>query len=252
MASTNADSVVLLGDPQQLPHAAVASHPYQALRVRSVICSATTSPFLPTSAFIEQTWRMHPDICQFISDRIYEGRLTSHPHCADRTTDAGTGLRWIQATHEGRSTEAPEEADLIAHQIRQLLKQSWTDKDHTTRPLTPADVLVVAPYNDQVALLKKTFSDDPELRGVRAGTVDRFQCQQAPIVFFSMTSSSADDMPRGIDFLFSQNRFNVCDQPSPMPCLPCLHRALLDAAPRQFTTWCSWQTSAPSLKPPFQ
>ena len=210
VASTNADSVVLLGDPQQLPHVAVASHPYPGASSslgHLLGDNITIPPHL--GVFIEQTWRMHPDICQFISDRIYEGRLTSHPHCADRTTDAGTGLRWIQATHEGRSTEAPEEADLIAHQIRQLLKQSWTDKDHTTRPLTPADVLVVAPYNDQVALLKKTFSDDPELRGMRAGTVDRFQGQQAPIVFFSMTSSSADDMPRGIDFLFSQNRFNV-------------------------------------------
>jgi len=210
VASTNARNVVLLGDPQQLPQVANAAHPHPSgsSALGHLLGDEVTIP-PDLGVFIEQTWRMHPDVCRFISDRIYQGRLGSHPHCADRSTEAGTGLRWIRAIHEDRSTDAPEEAALIAQQIRQLLTQQWTDKDGTAQPITADDILVVAPYNDQVDLLEKTFAADPALRGVRAGTVDRFQGQQAPIVFFSMTSSTADDMPRGIDFLFSQNRFNV-------------------------------------------
>lgn len=159
--------------------------------------------------FIEQSWRMHPEVCRFISDRIYQGRLVSHPDCATQSTDAGVGLRWLQVNHEGCSTESVDEAEVVVATVRDLVGRSWTNNCGETRPLGVDDIMVVAPYNDQVRLLQQTLGATNETRGVRVGTVDRFQGGEAPVVLFTMTSSSAADMPRGMDFLFSRNRLNV-------------------------------------------
>jgi superfamily I DNA and/or RNA helicase len=109
--------------------------------------------------------------------------------------------------HQGNSTESPEEADAILVEVQQLLGAPWTD-EHGTRPLVASDVLVLAPYNAQVALLRQVLTT-AGLAGVRAGTVDKFQGTQAPVVFISMTASSADEVPRGISFLLNRNRLNV-------------------------------------------
>ena len=152
---------------------------------------------------------MHPDVCLFISDRIYEGRLSSHVDCRVQATDTGTGLRWLRVEHQACSTESDVEAAAVAEQVQSLLGRRWTDNDGMTRPITTADMMVVAPYNDQVRLLRRYLGADPVTRGIDVGTVDKFQGRQAPVVFFTMTSSSAADMPRGTEFLFSRNRLNV-------------------------------------------
>ena len=131
---------------------------------------------------------MHPDVCRYISDAFYAGRLESA--APDRPCAAGTGLRWLAVEHEGNRTSSVEEAAAIGAEIE-------------ARGLSPADVMVVAPYNMQVRLLAR------ELPGVRVGTVDKFQGQQAAVVFFSMATSSGAYAPRGIDFLMSRNRLNV-------------------------------------------
>lgn len=209
-ASRPARNIVLLGDPLQLAQVSQASHPGGG--GRSVLEHAlgdqtTISP--ERGVFLAETRRMHPDICQFISDHIYEGRLTSHPTCATQTTAAGTGLRWLRAHHTERSTESPEEAELVAAEIANLIGSPWTDQHGTQAPLGPEDFMVVAPYNDQVTLLRARLDLDPRTRHVPAGTVDKFQGREAPVVFFTMTTSTAGDMPRGPDFLFSRNRLNV-------------------------------------------
>jgi uncharacterized protein len=56
----------------------------------------------------------------------------------------------------------------------------------------------------QVRCLRETL-----LPGIEVGTVDKFQGREAPVVFFSMASSSGEDVPRGLEFLFNRNRFNV-------------------------------------------
>jgi uncharacterized protein len=109
--------------------------------------------------------------------------------------------------HQGNSTESPEEADAIAAHIGTLLGRAWTD-EHGTRPLAAADVLVLAPYNAQVTLIRRRLGS-AGLGAVRVGTVDKFQGGQAPVVFVSMTASSADVVPRGISFLLNRNRLNV-------------------------------------------
>jgi uncharacterized protein len=154
---------------------------------------------------------MHPDVCAFVSERSYDGQLRAMDACARRRVDApgrlsGAGLRTVAVEHEGRSQEAPEEAEAIASLCRELLAggATVTDDEGRTRPLTAADVLVVAPYN----LARRAIAARVPA-GVRVGTVDRFQGQEAPVVFFAMTCSSGEDVPRGLDFLVDRNRLNV-------------------------------------------
>ncbi len=211
VASTNAArSLILLGDPLQLAQVAQAEHPggSGASILEHILGDHATIP-ATQGVFLSETHRMHPDVCRFISEQIYEGRLTSHPSCAVQSTEFGTGLRWIRAVHQGNSTRSVEEAHLVSGQIRAMLGTLWTDQKGRTQPLRSTDFMVVAPYNDQVDLLSELMSADADLRGVRVGTVDKFQGRQAPVVFFAMTTSSGPDMPRGPEFLFSRHRLNV-------------------------------------------
>jgi uncharacterized protein len=208
-AANGARSLILLGDPLQLAQVAQAEHPggSGASVLEHVLGeNATIAP--DQGVFLSESRRMHPDVCRFISEQIYEGRLTSHESCAQQRTVAGTGLRWLEATHVARSTESPEEAEIVIAQIRSLLGEPWTDHHGLTRPLEGPDFMVVAPYNDQVRLLRRAL-ERVHLAGVQVGTVDKFQGREAAVVFFTMTTSTHEDMPRGPDFLFSRNRLNV-------------------------------------------
>jgi predicted RecB family nuclease len=209
-ASTSAKNLVILGDPLQLPQVAQAVHPGGGgLSVLQHVLGDDVTMPPDRGVFLTETRRMHPDVCRFISEEIYEGRLESHPSCAQQRTAFGTGLRWLQADHDGCSTESLEEAHLVADEIDRLLGTPWVDQHGVTNPLTVRDFMVVAPYNDQVALLRETLDADPRTRGVPVGTVDKFQGREAAVVFFTMTTSSSDFMPRSAEFLFSRNRLNV-------------------------------------------
>ena len=205
-----ARNVVLLGDPLQLAQVTQASHPdgAGASVLDHVLGEHPTIP-ADRGVFLGTTWRMHPNVCSFISDHIYEGRLTSHPDCSRQTTELGTGLRWLRVEHTGRETECEEEAEVVVSEIRRLVGTTYTDRKGDQHVMTVDDILVVAPYNDQVRLLRNRLDANPATAGVPVGTVDKFQGQEAPVVFFSMTASSAADVSRGLDFLFSRNRLNV-------------------------------------------
>lgn len=177
---------------------------------------------------------MHPEVCDFVSSLSYDGRLHSRDACAQRGVRtegslAGAGLRFIPVAHEGRSQHSEEEAEAIAKACRELLNGSAVvvDDEGSEKTLEPDDVLVVAPYNMAVQAIGRTV---PE--GVRVGTVDKFQGQEAPVVFFAMTSSSSEDVPRGLDFVFNRNRFNVAV--SRAQCM-----AILVACPRLLDANCS-------------
>ncbi len=211
VASANAArNLILLGDPLQLSQVSQAEHPggSGASVLEHVLGEHATIP-KDEGVFIAETRRMHPSICKFISNQIYEGRLTSHESCALQTTEFGTGLRWLEVRHAGRSTESEEEAEIVATQIAAMIGTPWTNQHGVSAPLGSEDFMVVAPYNDQVRLLRQRFDLTPGLEGVQAGTVDKFQGREAPVVFFTMTTSSSEDMPRGPEFLFSRNRLNV-------------------------------------------
>jgi uncharacterized protein len=158
---------------------------------------------------LDVTYRMHPDVAGFVSDAFYEGRLVSDPTCAGQGVApgpwaGGTGLRWRPVEHWGNRVSSPEEAEEVKTGVGALLGRRWVDEHGRLRRIGLGDILVVAPCNAQVATLRAAL---PE--GARVGTVDKFQGQQAAVVIFSMATSSADDMPRNLEFLFSANRLNV-------------------------------------------
>ena len=159
--------------------------------------------------FLETSYRLHPSVCAFISEAFYDGKLepdqsTKRQELATSNGSGGVGLRYIPVEHAGNRTLSGEEADRVNDTFRSLLGLPWTDRDGKTRLVAVSDVLVVAPYNAQVRRLIETLPEN-----ARVGTVDKFQGQEAPIVIYSMATSSVDDAPRGIDFLFSLNRLNV-------------------------------------------
>ena len=162
---------------------------------------------------MEKTWRMHPDVCRFISDAVYDGRLEAELNNANQglvlNGDAHpalkpTGIRFLPIQHDACSQKSEGEAALVLELLTNLLMQSYRDKKGDIHPITLNDILVVAPYNMQVNLLKKTL---PE--GARVGTVDKFQGQEGEVVIVSMATSSGDYLPRFIEFLYSKNRLNV-------------------------------------------
>lgn len=182
-AAGAARNLVLLGDPLQLPRIRKAAHSQCSGRsvLEHVLGEDVTLP-PERGVFLTETRRMHPDVCTFISQEIYRGRLTSHASCADQTTALGTGLRWLRAEHADRTTESPEEAELVDEHIGRLIGTPWTDQHGVAALLGAADIMVVAPYNDQVHLIRARLDSDPRTRGVPVGTVDKFQGRQAAVV----------------------------------------------------------------------
>ena len=202
---TSARNMILLGDPQQLPHVSQATHVEgTGVSVLAHVLGDRATIPADRGVFLTETRRMHPDVCDFISREIYDDRLTHHPDCARQDTGVGTGIRHLPVTHVGNSSSSREEAEAIAGEIAGLLGVDWTDQHGCTRPLTVANIMAVAPYNAQVRMLRSILPS-----GVRVGTVDKFQGQEAPVVFFSMGTSTGEDLPRDVGFLFSRNRLNV-------------------------------------------
>jgi uncharacterized protein len=204
-SGTAARNLILLGDPLQLPHVSQAIHPEGTSR--SVLAHLLDGhPTVPADRglFLEHTRRMHPAVCSFISDEVYEHRLESHPDCALQSVDGEAGIRCLPVEHSGNASASPEEAAVIRAEIERLLGRTYRDMDGRERPLAADDCMVVTPYNLQRRLLGQCLPD-----GVRIGTVDSFQGQEAPVVFYSMATSSGENAPRDIAFLFSRNRLNV-------------------------------------------
>ncbi len=203
--------IILLGDPQQLDQPLKGVHPpgVATSALGHILGDAATmSP--ERGLFLEETWRMHPDVCGYISEVFYEGRLRSRPDLASIQLVApdplsGTGLRFIPVEHRGNRSESVEEAEVVEKLVDRLVARgcSWTDRHGKTLPLTRKDIMVVSPYNAHVALLRR------QVPGIEIGTVDKFQGQQAAVVIYTMATSSPDDAPRGMEFLYSGNRFNV-------------------------------------------
>jgi uncharacterized protein len=206
-----ARSLVLLGDPQQLDQPLQGSHPPGADR-SALAHLLGDHDAIPEhlGLFLAHTWRLHPDVTSYTSSAFYEGKLESRPELERQRLHApepigGTGVRLLAIDHVGAESESPDEARQVAALVRALVESgsTWTDSTGAEHRLTYHDVLIVAPYNAQVGAIQR------ELPQARAGTVDKFQGQEAPISIYSMTTSSPEDAPRGMDFLYSRNRLNV-------------------------------------------
>lgn len=209
IAMTNAArNVVLVGDPNQLPQVVQGAHPHPAnLSCLDWLLGNETTVAGERGLFLPVTRRMHPDLCSYISKQFYEGRLTAHDNTARQAVVAkdlpAAGAWMVPVTHEGRAQDCPEEIDAVRRAVETLTAGSFTDREGATRPLYASDIIVVAPYNVQVNALADA------LPGIRVGTVDKFQGQEAPVALISMTASSAEETSRGLDFLLSRERLNV-------------------------------------------
>jgi Ni2+-binding GTPase involved in maturation of urease and hydrogenase len=211
-ASPAAKSIVLLGDPQQLDQPQRGVHPpgAEASALSHLLNGAATiAP--DRGLFLAESWRLHHDLCAFTSDVFYESRLSARPENASQRLNvsgplAGTGLRVVLVEHKGNQSDSLEEAEKVAELVELLRRYdaTWTNKEGKVKRITLNDILVVAPYNAHVSLLLRKLP-----QGSRVGTVDKFQGQEAPVVIYSMATSTPQDAPRGMEFLYSGNRLNV-------------------------------------------
>ena len=237
-ASRATKNIILLGDQNQLDQPIQACHPgessHSALTYytegKSII-SDDKGIFLPLS------YRMHSSICRFISDYFYKGELKNHPttdhqkillHPSgkdDRKTTLvashpakvgiqtpsrtsglpEAGLCFIPVEHSGNVHASIEEAKVISHLYKELLNSKWINREGQISPMTKRDILIVAPYNFQVACIEKILN----IKEARVASVDKFQGQEAPICILSLAASTIQDAPRGISFLLNKNRLNV-------------------------------------------
>lgn len=205
-------SLVLLGDPRQLDQVTTGVHPPEAAASALGHVLGDRATLAPDRGiFLRETWRMHPDICRFPSEQFYEGKLGARGDLNRQRVQGdgfltGSGLRFVPIEHEGNRTWSEEEAACVQELVAGLTGSGafWTDREGAPHPMRLADILVVAPYNDQVERLVRVLP-----RGSRVGTVDKFQGQEAPVVIYSMATSSPEEAPRGMEFLYSRNRLNV-------------------------------------------
>lgn len=212
LASTIASGVaaqrmLLLGDPQQLPQVSQGIHPEpvdaSALGWLSEGHDVLSEQF---GYFLDTSWRMHPALCAPVSALSYEGRL--HSHASDRHLEGvEPGLHAEPVLHFGNSTESIEEAQAVVGRVRSVIGLPWSSKGVTT-PLAQTDLIVVAPYNAQVALIRREL-DGAGFGAVPVGTVDKFQGKEAAVAIVSLAASASEDVPRGLEFLLLANRLNV-------------------------------------------
>jgi uncharacterized protein len=232
-----ARSIVLIGDPNQLPMVTQGVHPggAAASSLEHLVGEAETMP-PERGLFLETSRRMHPAVNAFISPAFYGGLLTTHPKTVSRVVDgddpvlSGSGLRWLPTPHTGNGPRSREEAHVVAEVVARLLGMTWQEAEDRPRRITIDDVIVVAPYNAQVAEIQAALERRIGRRG-NVGTVDKFQGREGVVAIYSMASSSREDAPRDMSFLYSRNRLNVAI--SRAKCL-----ALLVASPTLLEAGC--------------
>jgi uncharacterized protein len=236
--SQAANNLVFLGDPRQLEQPIQGSHP-EGTDVSALTHILGQHATIPSDRglFLEETWRLHPTICAFTSELFYESRLRSRPglefqKIRSKSRINGSGLRFLPVVHEGNQSSCPEEADAIRDLVAEILnsKATWIDRQSNETAIELTDILIIAPYNAQV------FELQDRIPGGRIGTVDKFQGQEAPIVIYSITTSSYLDAPRGMEFLYSLNRLNVATSRARAICVMVGSPAIFEAecrTPRQ-------------------
>jgi predicted RecB family nuclease len=212
--TAGAKALVLLGDPQQLDHPGKGTHP-EGVGVSALEHYLGQHKTMPAELgmFLADTWRFGSAICDFISEVFYERKLkpTQALQLDRQRLDggpiSGAGLFVVDVEHEGNRNGSDEEVDAVGSLIQRFLAagSTWTNHEGLRQQIAAEDILVVSPYNVQVSRLRERLDSI----GVEVGTVDKFQGKQAPIVIYSMATSSPEDAPRGMDFLYSLNRLNV-------------------------------------------
>ena len=234
--SQSTKNIILMGDQMQLGQPSQGSHPGESgLSILDYLLHAT--PTIPEhmGVFLGITYRMHSAVNQFISEAIYEGKLKSAPENDRQSIQVPQGYQGILAKeagiitvpvmHEGNTQASEEEVEHIGVLAKQLLGRMFTDKTGAERRIGWQDMMFVAPYNHQVNQLRMALGEH-----AKVGSVDKFQGQEAPIVFLSMCASNAHESPRGLNFLFDKNRINVAISRAQCMAIVVYSPALLAAA----------------------
>jgi len=210
-----AANLVLVGDPQQLAQPSQATHPPGAgvSALEHILGDRATMP-ADAGLLIDRTWRMHPTLCRYTSEVFYDGKLTGvdgleRQEILGGPPPRGSGLRILEVPHEGNANASAEEADQVARLVRDLLGRAWHDWRGERLPIGPDQILIVTPYNAQIRAIQDALAQAGCPTGVRVGTVDKFQGREAPVAIDSMATSSADQAPRGLEFLYDRHRLNV-------------------------------------------
>jgi uncharacterized protein len=213
-AGQAARNLVLVGDQMQLSQVTRGCHPGDTgLSCLEYFLAGKATIPQHLGIFLAETRRMHPDVCRFVSDAVYEGRLVTIPdtarHRVLRSSATSlvcmeTGIAWVPVEHDGCDQKSDEECEKIVAIVEELLGRRVVDRTGIERDMTEGDILVVTPFNLQVRCLREGLRS-----GVRVGTVDKFQGQEAPVVIVSLCSSTLEDAPRGASFLLDPNRLNV-------------------------------------------
>jgi uncharacterized protein len=218
--SRSAKSVILLGDPQQLEQPQKGAHPEGAdvSALEHILMGKKTMP-PEKGLFLDTTWRLNPEICAFTSEIYYEGRLLPEENTSKQVIKSssrfkGQGLFFVPVEHEGNRNKAVEEVEEICTIVEEILRDAiWLDRNGIEHRLATDDILIVAPYNAQVNALSEVLPD------IKVGTVDKFQGKEAPVVIYSMASSSPEEAPRGMSFLYDPNRLNVATSRAQCICI---------------------------------
>jgi len=236
-AGTCARSIVLVGDPTQLPMVTQGVHPDGAgLSGLAHLLGEDVTIRPDRGLFLSTTRRLHPAINAFISETFYDGRLVTHPD-TERLVGGPTGplsdagVRWWPVAHEGNAARSAEEAERVADAVTALVGREQVLTDGSTRTIEVDDVIVVAPYNAQVSEIQAALERRLGRTG-NVGTVDKFQGREGTVAIYSMTSSSRDDAPRDMTFLYSRNRLNVAVSRAQSIALVIASPALLEAGCR--------------------
>lgn len=214
-AARAARSVLLLGDPQQLPQVSTGVHPYPVdVSALGWLSDGAAALDPRCGYFLGESWRMDSALCERVSWLSYDGALASAAATAGRALQGvEPGVVSYPVEHAGCSVRSVQEAQAVVDCVRELLGREWVPAAGAApRPLAAEDCIVVAAYNAQVdcvreALIAADLADSSGA-GVRVGTVDKFQGQEAAVVLVSLASSRVDS-GRGAGFVLSPNRLNV-------------------------------------------
>ncbi|MCP5385460.1 MAG: TM0106 family RecB-like putative nuclease [Novosphingobium sp.] len=209
-----ARNIVLVGDQMQLAQPIQGSHPGESgMSVLDYLLQGEATVAPDRGILLDTSWRMHPDICEFISDAVYDGRLKAHPDCSRQRLHLQPGhypalkehgLRFVAMDHTGCSQRSDAEVARVRELATALLGTKFTARDGSVGTMGWDNILIVAPYNMQVNALAAALPGS-----ARVGTVDKFQGQEAEVVIVSLTTSTPDDLPRHVEFFYSKNRINV-------------------------------------------
>ena len=204
-------NIILLGDHQQLKQPIKGVHPEgtEVSALEHLLEGMKTIP-INKGIFLANTWRMHPEICLYDSEMFYESRLHSvsgleNQRIEGKTQFIGSGLFYKAVEHEGNSNLSLEEINEVEKIVKELTKGDvyWYDEENNKHVIKHEDIKIITPYNSNVFEMQKRIPN------VSIGTVDKFQGQEAQVIIYSLASSSPEDAPRGMEFLYSPNRLNV-------------------------------------------